>query len=279
MIKYLIYSIYLCLVGKFFSVFYKGKFGFVLPSQRGNNRFYNHSKVCEIFHRNNKKMPRSCLIVGCGIGSDIRGLSRLGLQEIVGIDLFDYETEFNELQRRFPDMSISFIQGDLASSLKSFIPEGKYFDIIISDAVLEHLNTIISDFEEISVYLRSSSRSEKSVFYSCFGPIWDSFGGDHVSGAIDPKDGLAHLWMDDEQYAEFIDSHTDAFGNECERIWIDKSLFSFFQVDDYLSLIDNHFVVLYSKAILDFRVFKARYQDVRGSLISGIMFIGSVRTE
>lgn len=279
MVKYFIYSSYLCLVGKFFSLFYKKKFDFVIPSQRGNNRFYNHTKVCETFQKNNSKTPRSCLIIGCGRGSDIPGLIRLGLQEIVGIDLFDYEAEFKGLQEQFPGISISFIQGDLANTLKSFVLEGRYFDIVISDAVLEHLNTIISDFEEISVYLRSSTRSQKSVFYSCFGPIWDSFGGDHVSGALDPKDGLAHLWMDDEQYPAFIDSHTDTLGVQCERIWLDKCLFSFFQVDNYLSLINHHFAVQYSKAILDFRVVKARRHGVRGSLISGVMFIGMVRTK
>jgi SAM-dependent methyltransferase len=278
MIKYLIYSIYLSLIGKFFSFFYKNKFGFVIPSQRGNNRFYNHTKVCEIFHRNNKKMPKSCLIIGCGKGSDISGLIRLGLEEIVGFDLFDYKSDFEELQIRFPNTSISFIQGDVSNTLKSFISAGRHFDIIISDAVVEHLNMIISDFEDISAYLRSSNRTEMSVFYSCFGPIWDSFGGDHVSGSINPEDGLAHLWMDDKQYPKFIDSHSDTLGGDVERIWIDKRLFSFFRVDDYLSLINVHFTVLYSKAILDFRVFKARHPGVRRSLISGLMFIGLVRT-
>lgn len=275
-VRFKIYQLYIFLVGSFFSIILGSKYDRVLPSQRGNNRFFNHKEIVNIFLRENGVKPRSCLILGCGNGKDVDGLVSLGFEEIIGVDLFDFSEEFKFLKQRHEHVDISFIKGDLSDVLITLGNAGIGVDVIISDAVVEHLRWIFTDVDNIVRYLKwCNERSEiNTLFYSCFGPIWHAFGGDHFSGGRDESQGGDHLHLDDALYQESYDGYVGSCEGVFEGIWTDEGLFSFLREEDYWILFNRNFKVIASKAILDFRCKNCAVPpDVRMSLVSGIMFV------
>ena len=46
----------------------------------------------------------------------------------------------------------------------------------------------------------------RGFLYSTFGPLWYSWGGDHVSGVNDINNGYNHLLMNDREYKNYLSS-------------------------------------------------------------------------
>ena len=61
-------------------------------------------------------------------------------------------------------------------------------DIICSDAVFEHLRHFEVAVKEMTRVLASGG-----VLYANFGPLWHSWGGDHISGSKDFAQGYNHI--------------------------------------------------------------------------------------
>ena len=97
----------------------------------------------------------------------------------------------------------------------------------------------------------------RGFLYSTFGPLWYSWGGDHVSGVNDINNGYNHLLMNDREYKNYLSS----FGNYSHdpddgRTWVFNNLFSYLKPIEYIEKIEylnfkKHFVQL----ILDKRSF------------------------
>lgn len=189
---------------------------FCLPSQRGNDRRYNHFRALEIFSKFNKRKPSNVLIIGCGDGCDVRFLRTLFDGVIVGVDLIDHSPSWKMIESEFS--SVIFIQADI-SQVASQLGQ---FDVIISDAVLEH----VSGFHEFmrSVVMLSA---KKSIFYAGWGPLWWGHGGDHMHVS---EEGLFHLVYDEKEIDEVSGTAVD---QHSERIWVERSLLSFLACEDY----------------------------------------------
>lgn len=95
----------------------------------------------------------------------------------MGIDLFNYvsawEVHKQEFEKGYPLTKVNFEQLDI---LTDDLPHLGTFDIIASDAVLEH----VTDLDLMMVQLKALMR-KNCIFYAGFGPLWYTWGGAIIS--------------------------------------------------------------------------------------------------
>jgi hypothetical protein len=100
--------------------------------------------------------------------------------------------------------------------------------------------------------------SNDGLIYSTFGPLWNCWGGDHISGSDSFDNGYNHILLEKGEYKEYLDlfgeySHDSGDG----RTWIYNDLFSYYKPSDYIqSLRDAGFSFLWKSVILDPRSIK-----------------------
>lgn len=216
-----------------------------LFGQRGNDYERHRRRVSKFISLKNKKI----LIAGCGKGKDIESWTAYSPKIIIGVDWFCY-TRAWDLWRRYlnavaPLTSIKFIQSDLANISNV---EDNYIDVIGSDAVFEHLNNLQDTLKEFYRILVPGG-----VLYATFGPLWNSFGGDHVSGYDSILSGYNHLIMPPDEYDQYLNNMGDYTHSEDDgRTWIKHALFSRLKPTEYLTLIEAAgFKRLFVSAIID----------------------------
>lgn len=198
--------------------------------------FWGHRGFEYEFHR--RMVNRRCrisgkviLIGGCGTGQDVPSWFRYRPAEVVGVDYFNYERAWNDLARRNRGpIKLSFVQADL-SNLRG-LPE-RMFDIVGSDAVLEHLKDLAGTLREFHRVLKPDG-----FMYAGFGPLWCCWGGDHVSGYDHAASGYNHLLMNEKQYLRYLDGACGRLGHEA-RIWFDNRMFSHLGVREYLGAFES----------------------------------------
>jgi SAM-dependent methyltransferase len=203
-----------------------------LTDMRGNDERRNRSRVNKV-----RKIKGSrILVVGCGLGREVESWLDYEPDYILGIDLFNYSSAWHlhiaEFKKQFPSTIVEFQQIDV---LKDDLSDLESFDIISSDAVLEH----VTDLDLMMIQLRGLM-SQGGVFYSGFGPLWYTWGGDHVSGHDEFSSGYNHLILDESDWLAYtkgiVQNHSDA---EEGNHWISQDLFSKLKPDEYLSILDN----------------------------------------
>lgn len=195
--------------------------------QRGNDYERQRSRVARYITSQNC----SILVAGCGTAKDVESWLNLRPSHITGVDWFSYNRAWTLWTDRFgkiaPHVNIRFLQADLAR-LSSF-PDNSY-DLIGSDAVLEHVRDLPSVLDEFYRVLKPGG-----VLYASFGPLWYGYGGDHVSGYDSPYSGYNHLLLTAKDYEKYIEdmgpySHSEHDG----RTWIAHDLFSRVKPKEYL---------------------------------------------
>lgn len=195
-----------------------------LWGQRGNDYETHRRRIDRVFGIEGKRV----LIIGCGTGKDIPSWIGHKPQEIVGVDYFNYERAWSGLRKHFAgDVELSFFQGDVAG-LDSI--EDHSVDIVASDAVFEHIRNMPGVLQEIYRLLKPGGG-----LYATFGPLWNCWGGDHVSGSDILENGYNHLLLSHEEYGSYLDS----FGSyshcaEDGRTWIRNDLFSYYSPVQYI---------------------------------------------
>lgn len=203
-----------------------------LWGQRGNDYERHRRRVNSL-----KKVQGSkILVAGCGTGRDVETWLDYNPQHIIGVDLFNYNRAWKMWQEKFKTNGYStlveFQQGDL-SNLNQ-IPDNT-FDIISSDAVLEHvvqMKPVLNEFRRIL--------KPGGILYSSFGPLWYSWGGDHVSGFDQIENGFNHLLLKKESYKKYLDTMGDFSHDEHDgRTWIENDLFSKLRPQEYLDLLSS----------------------------------------
>ena len=203
-----------------------------LRDQRGND-FERHRR------RVSRMVPvagRRLLVAGCGTGRDVESWVRLRPRRLDGVDWFSYERAWALWRERFleiaPDVEIRFAQADLADLADC---EDGSIDIVSSDAVLEHLPDVPAVLREFHRVLRPGG-----ILYATFGPLWFSWGGDHVSGYDGLASGYNHLLLEADAYRQYLEgmgaqSHSEHDG----RTWIQHGLFSRLTPAEYLRCLDQ----------------------------------------
>lgn len=248
-----------------------------LWGQRGNDYARHRRRVNRFLSLRGKNL----LIAGCGTGNDVASWVNMRPASISCVDWFSYDKAWNswraKLKQREPGVEISFAQGDL-TQLAGY--EDASIDAICSDAVFEHLTNLPAVLQAFKRILRPGG-----LIYASFGPLWNAWGGDHVSGYDHIESGYNHLLLEPHVYRQYLDGlgvhhHSEHDG----RTWIEHGLFSYLTPRDYLVYLENAgFERLFVAAIIDPRAVacinspqlgaRLRQHDRINLLVSGMTII------
>jgi ubiquinone/menaquinone biosynthesis C-methylase UbiE len=248
LIRRFIYPAYIGINGWFLRKrysFMNFQFNLLLWGQRGNDYERHRLTVNRLLTIGGKKV----LVAGCGTSKDFESWIKYRPKAITGVDWFSYDQAWNLLKGHFrsvaPETEINFVQADLAN-LSQF--QDASFDIVSSDAVFEHLKNLPEVLVELHRVLKPGG-----ILYSTFGPLWFSYGGDHVSGYDQLSSGYNHLLLGGNEYQRYLDGMGEFIHSEDDgRTWIRHDLFSKLTPRQYLHFLDSAgFKRLYVSAIVD----------------------------
>jgi len=250
----------------------------VFLGQRGTDYAALRRKVDKV------KEIKGCtiLIIGIGTGRDLESWLNYKPKKIIAVDYFNYakawKMRINQYKNLY-DTKIEFLQADITdlNSLKE-----NSIDIIGSDAVFEHINQFAKAITELKRVM-----SNNGVLYANFGPLWYSWGGDHISGTDHPKNAYNHIRLDEDKYHQYLDSFGEFSHSEHDgRTWIKNNLFSYLKPKEYLGTLKNKGLVsLYSSCTIDEKTvayqktYPEKYQelsqkfDEENLLVSGMTII------
>ncbi len=206
----------------------------------------------------------SVLVVGCGTGRDLGSWMRYQPARLLGADLFNYAGAWKQLKAKYGGCgsALSFVQGDITElSLNN-----STFDIIGSDAVLEHVTRLATALNEFHRVLRPDG-----ILYAAFGPLWHCWGGDHFSGYDAITNGYNHLILQRQDYIRYLAGAGDFIHSEDDgRTWVQNGLFSYLKIAEYFDLLKSSgFSVMYCGLVVEPKAVKclARKPEVRSRLL------------
>ncbi|MDA9297872.1 class I SAM-dependent methyltransferase [Pseudomonadales bacterium] len=231
--------------------------------QRGNDYVAQRKRLNQLSGIENKTV----LIIGCGKGNDLESWMKYNPKKIIAVDLFNYQKAW-KIQKKYLinkyDIEVEFAQADIKDL--GFLTD-ESVDIIGSDAVFEHLNDFKSCLSELKRVL-----SKDGILYSTFGPLWYTWGGDHVSGTEDFSNGYNHILLEESDYHKYLDSFGEHNHDSNDgRTWVYNKLFSYYKPTDYInSLEDLGFKFLWKSVILEPRAIKFlnMFQDKKVKLLN-----------
>ncbi len=204
-----------------------------LEGQRGNDYEAHRRRLNRFISLRNKKI----LVAGCGAGRDLASWLPYAPKLVVGIDCLNYASAWDRsvthYRSKYPGSKVEFLQDDL-QHLDVF--ENGNFDVIGSDAVLEHVTNLSAVAHEFVRLLRPGG-----VVYATFGPLWYSWQGDHYSGWDGLANGYNHLIMDPTSYERYFELGTFGSHPELEegRSWTTYRLFSYLRPTDYVETLSK----------------------------------------
>jgi ubiquinone/menaquinone biosynthesis C-methylase UbiE len=228
---------------------WSAKYNKLYLGQRGNDYSAHRKKI----NKYSGVSGKTLLIVGCGTGGDLDSWVKYKPEKIIAIDLFNY-TKAWEMQAQYflrkYNVDVEFIQADLTDLS---IISNESIDIIGSDAVFEHLKEFDKCLQEMKRVL-----SKDGLLYSTFGPLWNCWGGDHISGSDSFNNGYNHILLDKSDYINYLNSFGEYNHDSNDgRTWIYNDLFSYYKPSDYIqSLEDLGFSFSWKSVILDPRSIK-----------------------
>jgi len=248
-IRFFMYTPYTFMVDKWIKYKYRFLRGYdkAFMGQRGNDYFSHRVRL----NRYHKISGSNVLIIGCGAGRDVESWVLFRPSKIIAVDLFNYEKAWSHRKRYFKDkygVDVEFIQSNVHDMREI---ESESIDIVGSDAVLEHLNNFSHAIKEIERVMVNGG-----TFYSTFGPLWNAWGGDHVSGQGDLSHGYNHLLLDEKDYEKYLESYGSYDSSSSDsRMWIYNDLFSYYKPVDYINEL-SIFNLLWVSVIIDPRSIK-----------------------
>lgn len=191
---------------------------------RGMARTRMHQRVLNFM---GSLAGKSVLVVGCGRGADAALWLKHSPSRLVGIDFLDYQADWNNLiqQHQNGSTALSFYQADVSDFKSDF-----KFDLIVSDAVFEHLYHFEACLQNIAALL-----APKGLLYATYGPLWHTWGGDHISGYDTLQNGFNHLILKEDKYWPYLNKAGPFDTPEDDgRTWIKEKLFSYLKAEDYI---------------------------------------------
>jgi SAM-dependent methyltransferase len=206
----------------------------VLYGQRGNDYERHRRRVA---HFAGGIEGKSVLVFGCGTGKDVPSWLVHEPKRVVGLDYFAYPDDWSKLKAKHAGqrgLDLQFFKQDEGEK----VLEPESFDILASDAVLEHLRDAKTYLPNIMKLLKPGG-----MFYSTFGPVWYGPSGDHLSGYDSLRNIYAHLEKDPDDYKKYVDAYRPPGQiNRVEddpRLWVEHDLFSRLAVDQYTDILLN----------------------------------------
>ena len=198
---------------------------------------------------------RRVLVPGCYLaGEDVQHWLRKKIQRLDGIDVYSLQERWREivpqLERAF-GTTVHFQQ----ATIEQMPFEDGVFDLVATQAVLEHVRNLRAMVDETSRVLRNGGWAWHS-----FGPLYFTFGGDHCMSAFGENAGYDHLLLNERDYQQRI--FDQAFFNQQTDpnlpFWARQNQFSFATAAEYLDHFARrfeikHLVVKFSERALTYR--------------------------
>ena len=246
-LRHLLYPLYTYLLNIYAKkIMFKGKLNFfdkIYLNQRGNSYSFHRRRI-------NKFIPikgKTILILGVGTGNDLISYIKYKPKKIICVDFYNYSkawAQWAKLLNKFK-IEIEFHQGKIENM--DFIKSNS-IDVVSSDAVFEHLKNFNLCLEEIYRVIKKDG-----YLYSTFGPLYNTFGGDHISGNDSLKNGYNHLLLSEESYKLYLNSFGEFNHDENDgRTWIYNNQFSKLKPNEYLDFLkDINFKKEYVSGIIE----------------------------
>jgi len=188
-----------------------------------------HRKVCRFAGGIKEK---TILVIGCGTGRDIPSWLAKKPAKVIGVDCFNYSTAWQQIQENHSETPITFIQADL-EQLSSTLTEP--VDLIVSDAVFEHIRHMDRVLPQLHKALKPGG-----IMYANFGPLYYSWGGDHISGYDTLENGFNHIALEKQDYLKYLDAAGNFEHSEHDgRTWINNDLFSYLKPAEYIQALEQ----------------------------------------
>ncbi|MFK7779644.1 MAG: class I SAM-dependent methyltransferase, partial [Candidatus Gracilibacteria bacterium] len=169
----------------------------ILANQRGNDYEAHRLRI----NKYKKLKDSTVLIIGIGTGRDLESWLKYKPKKIISIDYFNYQKAWDMRKKQYKDKystKLEFFQADI---LNMDMIKDNSIDIVGSDAVFEHINKFDTAIKELYRVLKKDG-----ILYSTFGPLWYSWGGDHISGRNNLIDGYNHIKLSKDDYEKYLDS-------------------------------------------------------------------------
>lgn len=173
----------------------------------------------------------SVLIPGIGYGRNLLQVAAHRPKRIVAFDLYEYREEWDFLKKEFKEkfgVDSVFLKGGFEALDEKWLNS---FDFVITEGVLEHTRDIPGFLADSKKFLKDGG-----IFYASFGPLWWGPGGDHLNWG--EKELFNQVLLSKEEYKKRFDEkfkQEKLTDDSAEGAFlVDKKLFSFLKVDEYL---------------------------------------------
>lgn len=189
---------------------------------------------------------KTILALGCGHGEELKDWLKMGVSTCIGADI-----HLSKMWASFRDQAeLRFVQTD--GSRLAF--KENIFDMVVSDAVFEHLLNIPEVLSEIKRVLKPD------------GFCWISAGPLYYSSGHHSVGEYTHLTMSPETFLkDLLEKEKE---NPDNLILWEKGMVNRHILKEYLTFFKNGFEIVYFGYIFDWRglVFRKKHSDVWSNL-------------
>jgi SAM-dependent methyltransferase len=140
---------------------------------------------------------------GSGLGTELLNVAKIVRpKQILAFEYMNYRRAWDWVVREASALGVEarFVQRDLRNAVGA--APGEIGDVLFSFAVLEHLR----DMRESLGHLRSLIRPD-GWFAAHWGPMWNSYGGDHIAPEVGFDHGYDQVLLSPSDYLSFYRAH------------------------------------------------------------------------
>jgi ubiquinone/menaquinone biosynthesis C-methylase UbiE len=183
------------------------------------------------------------LVLGCRYGSEVGLWLKERPHRVVALDYFPASGNWQPIQNRYTAGTLEFLVAD--ARRLPFCDDS--FDIISSEALLEHVNQVDLCIDEIYRVVKPGG-----LVYAIFGPLFYTRGGAHYEGDYE------HLILPRQQFKNFIVFRQRPVEQQECLFYLDNNMFSYWTMDQYLDAF-KAFDTLFSIVFLSPEAYQYRY--------------------
>lgn len=201
------------------------------------------SKEASFFHlkqlvRNSGSPIKSVLMPGCSFGGeDVQFWLRQNIDLFATVDIIDRLPQWQQIAKQLGKYFRTVIDFQYAA-LESTPFDDNHFDLVTSEAVLEHVRNLEAAAQEMYRILKPGGWGWHRI-----GPLYFTSGEDHCIDSYGLEYSYDHLVLDEPAYRQKVN---DAAFFKMQpdpgcRFWAMTDQFSFAKTEDYLSVFRRYF--------------------------------------